>query len=121
MQVEVGDYIQHTWDEHCGVVVRVVKQPLNMGEHYEALNTRGEVEVVEYGNFVCNYGMTRSQTHRWSKGEQAEYNSLHHNGRRLYDQIRTRLSLGHADAYLHALEAFGTKADYQARLQAERA
>lgn len=109
MKVEIGDYIEHTWDEHYGVVIRVNREPFNMGETYVALNTLGLPEVVTEGNFVADFGTKKSDHHRWAEGEQAEYGSLSGRGRTLYDQIRTRLDLDHATAYLYALDAEGKK------------
>lgn len=49
----------------------------------------------------------RSRAHDWEPGEQAEYDSLHHRGRSLYDNLRTQFDASHGDAYAAALDAHG--------------
>lgn len=48
-----------------------------------------------------------SRHHEWTGTEQAEYDSLHHRGRTLYDNLRTQYDASHADAYAAALAAHG--------------
>lgn len=105
MKIEVGDYIEHTWDEHYGVVTKVVEKPYGMGVTLFAASSTGEVEEVTEGNFVADFGIGRSDHHIWAEGEQAEYDALRAKGRTLYDQIRTRLSLSHAQAIAITQEA----------------
>lgn len=50
-----------------------------------------------------------SRSHDWADGEQAEYDSLRHRGRSLYDNLRTQFDVSHADAFKAASAYHGTK------------
>lgn len=107
MKTEIGDYIEHTWDEHYGVVVKVIDLPFGGHEYLVASMYTGEIERVEDANFVANFDRTKSRRHHWTEGQQEEYDHLPVEGRRLYDNLRTRLSLDHVTAYLLCLEYIG--------------
>lgn len=97
MIVEVGDYV--TVNGTNAVVLRVERKPYNMGQNYILIADFGTIEDVEDEAIQADYGQTRSRHHQWVEGQQAEYNVLPAEGRTLYDQIRTRLDLGHAETY----------------------
>ena len=105
MRTEIGDYVEHTWDEHFAVVVGIEMKRFNMGATYTTINSVGKIETYEQPNFIANYDMVKSTKHFWKDGEQADYDSLPAKGRRLYDQIRTRLYLDHTTAYHTARDA----------------
>ena len=109
MKFETGDYIEHTWDEHYGVVVKAEERPLGMGQEIVVVGESGVPEPVEMANFTANFGTRVSFHHHWAPGQQAEYDSLNARGRRLYDQIRTRLTLDHGQAFQIAAEYAGLK------------
>jgi hypothetical protein len=97
MITEPGDYVEsEAWD---AVVLVAERKPYNMGNRYHLVNALGEIfniedGVLDHGSFA-NHGTTRSDHHTWAEGEKAEYDSLPHYGRTLYDQIRTRLQCTH--------------------------
>lgn len=58
----------------------------------------------------CIEHPVRSRTHVWEAGQQAEYNLLKAQGRRLYDNLRTQYNWEHEMAVEAAVREFGRKA-----------
>ena len=57
----------------------------------------------------CIDNPVKSDPHDWQEGEQAEYNALKARGRSLYDGLRTKYNVSHADALYCATLIFGRK------------
>jgi hypothetical protein len=51
--------------------------------------------------------------HTFGPGEQGEYDSLAMIGRRVYDQLRTQIGMGHVEAWLICKYEFGLKPWYE--------
>lgn len=66
---------------------------------------------------ICEEQPVRSDHHNWVLGQQAEYDSLHHRGRSLYDNLRTQFGWGHQDAYTVALEEHGASKAWLQRFE----
>ncbi len=49
----------------------------------------------------------RSRHHNFQGIQQSAYDVLNHNGRRLYDNLRTQFEVTHADAFQAAFDRFG--------------
>jgi hypothetical protein len=58
--------------------------------------------------------------HHFTGNQQAEYDSLHHNGRRAYDKYRWYDKDSHEDAYAQALELYGHNKPYLAKKEQEK-
>jgi len=50
----------------------------------------------------------KSRHHEWQEGEQEQYDFLRARGRGLYDNLRTKFDVSHAEAYDTALFKYGT-------------
>ena len=99
MQIETGDYVtcSHSPDVVWGVVVRVITLPMGMGAEYDVATQAGLDHFTDF-EIVADYGHTRSDHHEWTPEQKVQYDTLRHQGRRLYDQLRTRLALTHNES-----------------------
>lgn len=57
----------------------------------------------------CQRHPVLSRIHEWEGDQKAEYDSLDHNGRRLYDNLRTKFDVPHDEAFSAARSIYGLK------------
>jgi hypothetical protein len=57
----------------------------------------------------CEENPVKSRHHEWTGSEQGQYDSLHHRGRTLYDNLRTKYNVSHRVAFSIALDKHGKK------------
>lgn len=84
---------------------------MNTGQKIRDELTRMNTHAESYLDTVedCIRNTVKSRHHDFAPGEQREYNILSGQGRRLYDNLRTKYDWSHEEAFVAGVNEFGVK------------